>query len=178
LKKKTATAQTKLLFPKQVEADARFEQLQSFLRQNSEKLWPGSNVLVPAAAFSDSIKAALVAARNSDRLSRGLESIERILENEANGLALVDKKTGEKRVQRISRLLIMSNDCVDRFNRKVESLLREHGQRVMALRIAAGAQQLGEAILGPEKAVKLLLVEHKEDVAAVLLALLEPTPAT
>ncbi len=174
MKKKSTATQTKLLLPKLVEADPRFEKLQTVLKQNSEKLWPGSSVLIPAAAFSDSVKAALVEARNSDRLSRGLESIERILENEANGLALVDKKTGEKRVQRISRLLIISNDCVDRFNRKVEALLREHGQRVMALRIAADAQQLGEEILGPEKAVKLLLVEHKEDVAAILLALVEP----
>jgi hypothetical protein len=171
LKQKVTAPETKLSLPKQVETDERYEQLQSFLTQNSEKLWSGSSVLVPVAAFSDPVKAVLALARDKDRLSRGIESIERVLDNEAHGIALVDKKTGEKRVQRISRMLVMSNDGVERFYRKVESLLRQHGQRVMALRVSADAKQLGAAVFGPEKAVKLFLVEHKEDVAAILLAL-------
>jgi len=172
MKQKTKAPVTRLALPKQVEADSRYEKLQTVLKQNLEILWSGSSVQVPGTNFSDQLKAVLIAARGKDRLTRGIESIERILDNEANGIALADKKTGEKRVQRISRLLVMSNDGVDRFYRKVEALLREHGERVMALRVAADAKQLGEAVFGPEKAVKLILVEHKEDVAAILLALL------
>lgn len=161
----------KLILPKLVESDPRYQKVKSLLNDNTEKLWPGSGVLIPVTAFSLPVKAALKSAQEKDRLSRGADSIERSLGVEARGLALVDKKTGETRTQRISRLLIMSNDGAERFYRKVESLLRQHGNRVMAIRIGADSKQLGEHLFGPEKAVKLLLVENKEDVAAILLAL-------
>jgi len=160
-----------LLLPKQVEADPRYKQLRYLLSRRTEKLWSGSAVLIPVAPFSDAIKTALMAAKEDDRLSRGVDGIERSLGVEGRGLALVDKKTTEKRVQRISRLLIMSNDGAERFYRKVESILRQHGERVMAIRVNADSSQLGEYLFGPEKAVKLLLIDHKESVAAVLLAL-------
>lgn len=164
-----------LLLPKLVEADPRYKKLLSLLTGKTEKLWSGSEVSVPVAAFSGELKAALMTAKENDRLARGVEGIERILGIEGRGLALVDKKTTEKRVQRISRLLIMSNDGAERFYRKVEAILRQHGQRVMAVRINADSKELGEYLFGPEKAVKLLLIEHKESVAAVLLALVDQT---
>ena len=167
----------RLLLPKQIEADPRYQQLLNLLTKKTEKLWPGSDVFIPVAPFSDELKAALMAAKEGDRLSRGVEGIERTLGVEGRGLALVDKKTTEKRVPRISRLLIMSNDGAERFYRKVESILRQHGQRVMAIRIGADSAQLGEYLFGPEKAVKLLLIDHKESVAAVLLALTGQQPA-
>jgi len=165
----------KLLLPKQVEADPRYDKLLKMLTSKTEKLWPGSEVFVPVAAFSGELKAALMEAKENDRLARGVEGIERTLGIEGRGLALVDKKSTEKRVQRISRLLIMSNDGAERFYRKVESILRQHGQRVMAVRVAVDSKELGECLFGPEKAVKLLLIEHKESVAAALLALLGQT---
>lgn len=166
--------ENKLVLPKQVESDPRYQKVHSQLTGNSEKLWPGSNVLVPVAAFSTAVKAALKSTQEQDRLSRGADSIERTLGVEGRGLALVDKKTGKPRVQRISRLLIMSNDGAERLYRKVETLLRKHAGRVMAIRVDADSKQLGEHLFGPEKAVKLVLVENKEDVAAILLALAEP----
>lgn len=161
----------KLKLPRLVEADPRYQQLQQQLVGEVEKLWSGSSLTVPVISFSPALEQILVAAHEKKRLVRGLDSIERVLQNEARGLRMVDQKSGEKRTRRISRLLIMSNDGADRLYRKVETLLREHGDRVLALRITADSQQLG-SVFGPEKLVKLLLVEHKEDVAALLLALL------
>lgn len=163
----------KLLLPRQVEADPRYQKLLHALTNKREKLWSGSEVFIPVAEFSAGLKSALLAAKDGDRLARGVDGIERSLGVEGRGLALADKKTGEKRVQRISRLLITSNDGAERFYRKVESLLRQHGERVMAVRIQADSSQLGETLFGPEKTVKLLLIEHKESVAAVLLAMAE-----
>lgn len=160
-----------LLLPKQVETDPRYKTLLARLTARTEKLWSGSDVLVPVAAFTDDLKTALMSAKENGHISRGVDGIERSLGVEARGLALVDKKTSTKRVQRISRLLIMSNDGAERFYRKVESILRQHGERVMAIRIATDSAQLGGYLFGPEKASKLLLIEHKESVAAVLLAL-------
>lgn len=160
-----------LLLPKQVESDPRYQQLLKILSGQTEKLWSGSEVKVATSPFNAAIKEALLAAKEGERLSRGVEGIERSLGVEGRGLAMVDKKSGEKRVQRISRLLIMSNDGAERFYRKVESILREHGQRVMAIRVNADSVVLGETIFGTEKTVKLLLIDHKESVAAVLLAM-------
>lgn len=161
----------KLILPKQVELDPRYQEVKSLLNDNTEKLWPGSSVLIPVPAFSLPVKTALKNVQEKKRMPCGADSIERILGVEARGLSLVDKKTGVARVQRISRLLIVSNDGAERLYRKVESILRRHGSRVMAIRLDADSKQLGEHLYGPEKAVKLLLVENKEDVAAILLAL-------
>lgn len=157
--------------PKLVENDPAYEELKKLLNNVSEPLWSESRFMVPAVPFNQKLLDVLQAAKVKDRVARGLETVERTLGVEARGLALVDQKTGTKRQQRISRLIILSNDGAERFYRKVEAILREHGSRVMAVRVDADAFTLGEKIFGVEKEVKLLLLEHKETVAAALLSL-------
>jgi hypothetical protein len=72
---------------------------------------------------------------------------------------------------RISRLLLLADDGADRFYRRVESLLRRHGPRVLALRLDLDAAALGGLLFGPGRRARLLLIEHKDAVCRVLLAL-------
>lgn len=164
-----------LLLPKLVETHPRYQNLVRLLSAETEKLWSGSDVKVAVVKFTDLVKDALIKAKEGDHLSRGVDGIVRNLGVEGRGLKLADKKIGEKRVQRISRLLVMSNDGAERFYRKIEAILRQHGERVLAIRINTDSANLGESIFGPEKAVKLLLIDHKESVADVLLALVSAT---
>jgi hypothetical protein len=67
--------------------------------------------------------------------------------------------------------LVLADDGVERFYRHVETLLRRHGPRVLAVRLDVDAGALGELVLGPGHLIRLLMIEHKEAVCAVLLAM-------
>ena len=72
---------------------------------------------------------------------------------------------------RISRLLVLTNDGSERFYRQVASLLERHGPRVVAVRLPVDAETLGESLFGKGQAARLVMIEHKAAVGAVLLAL-------
>jgi hypothetical protein len=108
-------------------------------------------------------------------LVRSLEDAERKLAAEGRGLGLVDQKSGVSRGERVSRLLVLADNGADRFYRQVEKLLRQHGPRVLALRLNVKAETLGQMLFGPGHRVLLLLLDHKKAVSAMLLALAEST---
>jgi hypothetical protein len=160
-----------MMLPKQVESDPDYRKLLQTLESAEVLLWRESTNRIPMVEMNDRLRAVLQMAGEDKHLQRGIEGIERSLGIEARGLTMVDKKTETARVQRISRLLLLSNDGAERLYRKVESLLRVHGQRVMAIKINSSSAELGELLFGPGKAVKVLLLDRKESVAEALLAL-------
>ncbi len=68
---------------------------------------------------------------------------------------------------------MLSDDGSERFYRNVESLIQRHTPRVLALRLTTDEGTLGELLFGPDQRARLLLVEHKDAVSTVLLALAE-----
>ena len=163
-----------LRLPKSVEADPRAARLLEQLTTQREPLWPASTVQIPVARMSDALATALQSAHSASRVVRGLESAEKALAAEERGLEMADRRSGAPRGVRVSRLLLLSNDGAARFYRQVEALLRRHGQRVLAVRIATNADALGALLFGPGRRARLLMLEHKDAVAAVLLALTAP----
>jgi hypothetical protein len=157
--------------PRSLEADPRGAALLRALDTRTVRLWPGSEREVPVADMDAELAAALRSAHAAGRVVRGLESAERTLAAEERGLRLADRESGAARGERVSRLLILSGDGAERFYRQVEALLRRHGPRVLAVRVAADADALGALLFGPGRRARLLLVEHKDAVASVLLAL-------
>ena len=162
-----------LRLPKLVEADPRGQELLSGLTAHARPLWPGGKVRVPTIAFNPALAEALRIARREGQLVRSLENAERKLAAEGRGLGLVDQKSGVSRGELVSRLLVLADNGAERFYRQVEKLLRQHGPRVMALRLDVKAETLGQMLFGPGHRVLLLLLDHKEAVSAVLLALTE-----
>jgi hypothetical protein len=134
-------------------------------------LWAGAELRVAQAELAPALEAALKSAFSAGRIVRGLESAERVLAAEEHGLKHVDRKTGVERGRRISRLVLLADDGSERFYREVEALLRRHAPRVLALRLSADERALGELLFGPDQVARLLMVEHKDAVSAVLLAL-------
>jgi hypothetical protein len=157
--------------PKSIEADPRSLQLLSALTADSKLLWPEGTVKVPEARLSDALREVLLAVHHAGQVVRGLEKAEQRLAAEARGQGMVDRKSGVTRGVRISRLLVLTDDGAERFYRQVESLLRRHAPRVIAVRLATDAEGLGELLYGPGRMARLLLIEHKAAVGAVLLAL-------
>ena len=163
-----------LRLPRPVEEDRRGRELLRGLAAHAGPLWPGGGILVPAIPFTPALAEALRTARRAGRLVRGLEAAEVKLAAEGKGLGPVDRKTGVPRGGRVSRLLVVADDGAERFYRRVETLLRRNGPRVLALRLHVEAARLGEAVFGPGQRALLLLLAHKEAVGAMLLALAGP----
>lgn len=159
--------------PKRVEADPRAAGLVAGLRGRARLLWPGGVLEVATVGRSEAVASALLEAQRAGRLVRGLEAAEAQLEAEARGMGLVDRTLGAARGERISRLLVLADDGAERFYRRVESLLRRHGARVLALRLERDATELGALLFGEGRVARLVLLEHKEAVSALLLALAE-----
>jgi hypothetical protein len=161
--------------PKKVEADPCGEALLAGLLSSRRILWSGASITAPVARLTPELTRTLRSAWSAGRLTRGLEQATSALAGEQKGLHLVDERAAEKgaapRGERVSRLLLLSNDGAERFYRHVESLIRRTGPRVLALQLNATASELGNAALGGDASVRLLLVSHREAVANTLLSL-------
>ncbi len=154
--------------PKLVESDPRGTALLQSLIEHAQPIRAGSEISVPVAQF-EGLESALRSAHRAGRVVRGLEAAERTLAAEEHGLRLVDQSSGVKRGGRVSRLLLLANDGSDGFYRQVENLLRRHGPRVLAIRLDVDAAGLGAPLFGAGRTTRLLMIQHKEAVAAVLL---------
>ena len=159
-----------LRLPKAVEADESAAGLARELERRAEPLWSDGTWPVAKIGRCAEVDAALRAAFSSGRLVRGLEEAQRALAAEERGLSHVDRKTGVARGGRVSRLLVISDDGAERFYRHVESLLKRHAPRVLALRMSIDEAEMGEVVFGSGHVARLLLVEHKDAVSSVLLA--------
>ena len=159
--------------PKIVQNDPGAKNLASDLASRARPLWADGELLVPQVELTPALEAALTSAFSASRIVRGLEEARRALVAEERGLQNVDRKTGVPRGQRVSRLLVIADDGAERFYRNVEGLVRRHVPRVLALRLSADEQRLGNLLFGPDQVARLLLVEHKTAVSDVLLALVD-----
>ncbi len=164
-------AQQTLRLPKIVESDPRGAQLLCSLTTHTQPLWRESELGIPAAMLTSELAQALRKAHASGKAIRGLESAERKLAAEERGLQMADRQTGAPRGVRVSRLLLLTNDGAERFYRNVETMLHRHGPRVLAVRLETDAGVLGELLFGPGRIARLVMLEHKQAVGSVLLAM-------
>lgn len=122
-----------------------------------------------ATAHLAGLEDALWSAHRAGRVVRGFEAAEKTLSAEERGLRSVDETTGVKRGSRVSRLLLLANDGSDGFYRRIENLIRSHHPRVLAVRLDVDAATLGAPLYGAGSNTRLLMIQHKVAVAAVLL---------
>ena len=159
------------LFPRQVADDPVGARLASEFAARAEPLCPGGIPRVPRADATGGLEKALRSAFSAGRIVRGQEGAERALVAEEKGLKNVDRKTGVERGMRVSRLLVLADDGSERFYRNVDLLLRRFAPRVVAIRLSVDQHGLARLLFGPDQVARLLLVEHKDAVSAMLLAL-------
>jgi hypothetical protein len=160
--------------PKRVEADERAAAVAAALAARVQPLWSGGDLPTPVVGLSDPLAQALKSARAAGRVIRGLERAEQKLVSESRGLEHVDRRVSAPRGQRVSRLLLVADDCAERMYRRVETLLRRNRGRVLVLQIQSGEREIGALLFGTGSAAKLLLLDHKDAVADALLALADP----
>jgi len=73
--------------------------------------------------------------------------------------------------QRVSRLLITSNDGSQRMFRSCESILTKHADRLMMLRFKVPAARMGQKLFGPDRGIKAMLVTDREHVENILMSI-------
>ena len=157
--------------PREIEADPDHEAIRARLAAPGRPLWPGGQVTVTVLPLSSSLASALGAAYRGGHLVLGLERADDVLAAEARGLALVARRAGTTAGARVSRLLLVSGDGAERLYRHVERLALEHAPRVLVAMLSTDAATLGRTTTGREAAVKVVLAQRKQTVAALLCAL-------
>ena len=167
-----------LRLPRKIEADPRRPEVEAALTRDLRPLWEEGRIPVPHLALSDSMRTAILQANGFKQIERGLERIEPFLIREKKGLDELAKKTGQPPAKRISRLLVMTNDGTERFNRACETILFHHGERVLGIRLSLSSAELGQALFGEEKGLKAFLVSDREAATGILLALADSAGAT
>ena len=166
-----ASSSTLAALPRRVESDPRADDVRTVLAADAAPLWPRGDIVVPRLTRTAALDAALVRARDAGQLRRGLEGAAAARDAQRRGLL-----PGQD--VRVSRLLVCAADGSERFYRTVERTLRAHAPRVLGLILDADADTLGRLLLDdPEATLRCVLVEHKDAVADVLLAVALPTGA-
>jgi hypothetical protein len=127
--------------------------------------------MVPVLPLRPALGDALGVAYRDGQLVLGLERAERMLAAERRGLTLMVRRSGAAPGARVSRLLLVTNDGAERLYRHVERLGVTHAPRLLIAILAAGAATVGRITTGREAAVKVVLAQHKQAVAALLRAL-------
>ncbi len=153
-----------LALPRRVEADARCEAVHAALAASAVPLWTRGTIDVARVPATPPVLAALRAAVRGGDAQRGLESIAEALAAQRRGLL-------RGHDGRVSRLLVCTADGSERFYRAVERELVTHAPRVLGLLIEMDAAALGAELFGADAVAKAVLLERKDAVADVLLAL-------
>ncbi|MFZ3254016.1 MAG: hypothetical protein WA133_07035 [Syntrophales bacterium] len=160
-----------LRLPKLIESDPRAPQLLHNLVTHTRLLWRDSEIAIPVASLTMELAEGLRNTYSAGRVLRSLEHAERALAAEERGLRMADRQSGVPRGVRVSRLLLLADDGAERFYRQVDALLHRYGPRILAVMIEIDERGLGELLFGSNSVARLLMLEHKQAVGAVLLAM-------
>ena len=156
-----------------VEADPRREAIEVFLKKDCRTLWEQSALKIPHVPFLPALETYLKLLLNRRQLERGLEHIDQLLNTEQKGLSAIQEKKGAKPSQRVSRLLLVTNDGSERFYRACEKTLLRNSDRLLLVYVDESSSRLSEILLGEtNKSIKALLVSDRDAVSGVLFSLL------
>ena len=160
-----------IAFPRQLESDGSVEKIRSALSLRKTKIRAEGNIEVPVIHVSESLIIVMKKTRMQRRVRFGLDDIFDRLAAEKKGIDHLHEQMQSKQGERISRLILFSNDGTERFYRRIEQILTEHCQRILGCRLDVDGQTLGQFITGRSVEIKVILVEHKDAVSDVLRAL-------
>ncbi|MBA4389559.1 MAG: hypothetical protein C0399_01305 [Syntrophus sp. (in: bacteria)] len=158
--------------PRALEADGEGGAIRLVLAARSVQLWPGSDLSIPMITMSDPLKKALQKANLNGSIRCGLEAISDKLESDKKGIDHLRKGKGLPGGDRVSRLLLVSNDGAQRFYRHIEGLLRLHTPRLLCCMLDTNGSTMGSIITDKEKQIKAIMADHKETVSTILRTLL------
>lgn len=159
-------------FPRQLEADGSTDTIRAALARQLVRLGPEGVLKVPLLTFNKSLETAIRKARLQRRVRLGLDDILEKLAAEKKGIDELQQKTAAPHQDRISRLLLFSDDGAERLYHNIENTLIEHSPRILGCMLNIKGGEIGQIITGKSIAVKVILIEHKDAVSDILRALI------
>lgn len=159
-------------FPRELETGNTAETMRQALLAHTVKLRPESDFVVPRIELKRPLEVALTKARLRGQIRCGFEDIADKLENERIGIAGVRQRTDAPYGNRISRLLLFSNDGVERLYRHIEQILKIHSPRILGCLLNVDSTVLGNLINQRDSKIKIVMAEHKDAVCEILRAII------
>jgi hypothetical protein len=163
--------------PRELEADGSAAAIRRVLSSRTAMIRPGGTQEVPVIAMSASLEQALVRSRSKGQIRYGFEAIRERLASEKKGIMNVLEQGSAPYGNRISRLILFSDDGAGRLYRHIEQLLLDHGPRILGCLLDVDSGVLGSVTMGKDRPIKVVLAEHKEAVSDLLRAMIAgPAP--
>jgi len=153
--------------PKQLEKEKVDSDVRAVLEKESIELCSDSIIYIPVLKLTPELGKQIFYAKFLGELIIGYSDVEKALENELYGLQNVNNKS-----DRVSRLLIVTNDGSPRFYRQLEFLHKKQGGRVLICRLDVDSSLMGNILELKDKQVKAVLLNRKDSVVNVLKSLL------
>ncbi|MEA3333414.1 MAG: hypothetical protein U9Q58_07440 [Pseudomonadota bacterium] len=153
--------------PRQLENEGFESNVRAALERESIELYRDSERYIPVLKLNPELRKHIFYAKSVGALIFGFEAIEEFLANELQGLQKVDSLS-----DRVSRLLIVTNDGSHRFYRGLEFLQKRQGERVLLCWLDVDSVSMGNILGFKGKQVKAVLLNRKKSVMNVLKSLL------
>lgn len=158
--------------PRELEADGTAGDICQVLMARTVQLSSDGDLSIPMITVGDPLKKVLLRANLNSQVRCGLEAISHKLAREKRGIDHLREGRGLPSGERVSRLLLISNDGAQRFYRHIENLLQLHSPRLLGCMLDMDGSALGSLITGKERQIKVIMAEHKGVVSEILRTLL------
>jgi hypothetical protein len=158
--------------PRELEADGTADAICQALTARTIELSPGGEFSVPVITLGDPLKKILQRANLNGQILRGFEAISDKLARERKGIDHLQERRDLPTGERVSRLILVTNDGAQRFYHHIEHLLKLHAPRLLGCMLDTDSVVLGSLISGREKQIKVIMVDRKGVVSEILRTLL------
>jgi hypothetical protein len=149
--------------PKQLDKEGVEADVRAQLEKDQFEICSESNISIPSFELNPELRKHIFYAKSMGELAIGYENIEKVLDIERKGLQNVDNQS-----ERVSRLLIVTNDGSPRFYRELKYLQHKQGGRVLICRLNVDSLLMGQILGMKERAIKAILINRKRAVVNVL----------
>ena len=153
--------------PKQLKKENLESEVQAVLDKESFELYPDSDVQIPVLKLSKELRSQIFYAKSLGELIFSYDVIEKSLEDELQGLKKIESQN-----ERVSRLLLVSNDASKRFYRELKFLMKHQGPRLMICLLDVDSLLMGNILGFKARKVNAVLMNRKKSVTGVLKSLL------
>ena len=153
--------------PAELEKELLETAVRAVLEKDTIQLYGDSTTRVPVLKLTEALRTNLFYAKSIGDVMVGYEPIEKALDNELHGLRKIAGPS-----DRVSRLLLVTNDGSPRFYRELEFLQRKQGARVLIGRLDIDSALMADMLGYTGHVVKAVLVTRKRSVVNVLKSLL------
>ncbi len=152
--------------PKELASEGIEESVRAVLDKEVVALSQDSQTCVPVLRLTADLRKHIFIAKAVGEIIFGFEAIDESLANELKGL-----QKAEINSDRVSRLLLVTNDGSPRFYRQLEFLKSRQGGRVLICRLDVNSLMMGSILGLKAHAVKAVLFNRKKSVLNVLRSL-------